>query len=246
MDLAAFLPPFEAQGIDGTSIYVIETKELVALVHDCSTVPYESDDLSTVHRWIEAHNRVLMEAMDKFDCILPFAFNTIIKADHREASQVVKKWLEENEEHLRIRLRQVRGRQEFGIQLMWNRARISASLTENDAEIRKIQDDLDNKPKGMAYLLKQKIDHLVRRIIQQHSEDTFELIHQAIKNSVAEVKIGSNRRGKSDGEWEIIANITCLASTAQWNQIRNRLKELDLADGFSVRLCGPFPPYSFV
>ena len=68
-------------GIEDNKVYTIPFQDISALVHNCPDEPYESKDNEVVKNWVITHEKVIEKAWEKMATVLPFGFDTIIKAD---------------------------------------------------------------------------------------------------------------------------------------------------------------------
>jgi len=231
-------------GIENTEVYTIPYKGLCAVVHNCPTEPYKSEDEEVVKGWVQTHQKVLDAAMEKFDAVLPLGFDTIIKTeDEADPKQVVKDWLRDDFENLREKIDKVKGKQEFGVQIFYDPKVMGEVIAQESEEIQKLKEEMAAQKPGMAYMYKQKVEKAVKEEMEKRAEKYFKDFYGAIKNQVDDIKV---EKVKKDEDRTMFMNLSCLVLKEKAEDLGNELERIDNMDGFSVRFTGPWAVYSFV
>lgn len=231
-------------GIENSEVYTIPYKGLCAVVHNCSTEPYKSEDEEVVKNWVQTHQKVLDAAMEKFDTVLPLGFDTIIKSeDNADPKQVVKDWLKDDLENLREKMDKARGKQEFGVQIFYDPKVMGEVIAQESEEIQKLKEEMAAQKPGMAYMYKQKVEKAVKEEMEKRAEEYFKDFYGAIKNQVDDIKV---EKVKKDEDRTMFMNLSCLVLKEKAEDLGNELERIDNMDGFSVRFTGPWAVYSFV
>lgn len=231
-------------GIDGLEVYTCAHRGVCALVHECSPTPYQSASDDEAAAWVLAHHNVVMTAWERWDTVLPLSFNTIVKGcDHAGAEDNLKAWLADEHDRLTRKLDSVTGKAEYGVQVFWDPKVIARQIADTDAEIKALQEELQAKSRGLAYMYRQRLDRLFKRRVDTRAAEEFEALYQRIARCV-----DSNRVEKpkdiGDGR-QMLMNLSCLVATEGYPVLKAELDEIDTREGFSVRVAGPLPPYSF-
>ena len=140
-------------GIEGSSIYTIPYREISAVVHNCEPRPYESEDKDIVKNWLMTHQKVVEAAWQRFGAILPLTFDAIIIGDEDvNSKENMKKWLQKDYEKLKEKLNKVKGKAEYGIQILWDPNVMVQNLAQQIPEIKSLKEELKSKPPGTAYM----------------------------------------------------------------------------------------------
>jgi len=232
-------------GIDGSRVYAIPYQNICAIVHNSPSKPYESKDDEVVKNWVIKHETVIERAWEKLGTVLPFGFDTIIKADEgKDPEEIVKYWLESDYQSLKEKLDKVRGKAEYAVQVSWDTKVISQLLTEKDEELEKLSEEIKSKPKGAAYMYKQKLEKLLRGKLEREGEKYFKEFYGRIKEYTDEIKI--EKLKKDEEQRQMIMNVSCLADKKDVKALGDELDKINNMEGFFVRFTGPWPPYSFV
>jgi len=230
-------------GIEGSQVYTIPYKDLCAVVHNCPAQPYESKDKKVVESWIIAHEETIETAWKRLGTVLPLGFDTIIKADEEDPEEVVKAWLKEDYQSLEEKLNKVKGQVEYGVQISWDTKIITRELIEKDPELKRLEQEITSKPKGVAYMYKQKLEKLIRGKLEKEAERCFKEFYETIKHCTDEVKV--EKLKKEDEPRQMLMNLSCLADKDD-RTLGGELEKFNNREGFFVRFIGPWPPYSFV
>ena len=232
-------------GIDGSRVYTIPYKDISAVVHDSPAKPYESKNNEVVKNWVIAHEKVVERALEKLGTVLPLGFDTIIKTDdEKDPEEIVTDWLRGDYQSLKEKLDKVKGKAEYGIQVSWNTKIISLILTEKDEELKKLSEEIKSKPKGAAYMYKQKLEKLLRGRLEKEAERYFKDFYGRIKECADEIRM--EKLKKDEEPRQMLMNVSCLADKEDVKVLGDELDKINNMEGFSVRFTGPWPPYSFV
>ncbi len=232
-------------GIESNMVYTIPYKDLCAVVHNCPSEPYKSEDNERVKSWIITHENVIETAWPKFGTVLPFGFDTILSGDGDvNAKKNIKEWLKEDYKRLRQKLDKFRGKAEFGVQIFWIPEKIAEHLPERNKEIEKLKSEINAKSGGFAYMYRQKLEILVRKQMEMEAKKYFTDFYKQIKRNVDEIKVEKTK--KSDEGRQMLMNLSCLLLNDKNKFLGEELEKIDKRKEFFVRFTGPWPPYSFV
>ena len=230
-------------GIEDSQVHTIPYKDLCAVVHNCSGQPYESKDKKIVESWVIAHEETIETAWKRLGTVLPFGFDTIIKADEEDPEEVVKAWLKEDYQSLKEKLNKVKGKVEYGVHISWNTKIITRDLIEKTPELKGLEQEIKSKPKGTAYMYKQKLEKLIRGELEKEAERCFKEFYKRIKPCTDGIKV--EKLKKEDEPGQMLMNLSCLADKDD-KTLGDELEKINNRRGFFVRFTGPWPPYSFV
>ena len=232
-------------GIDGSEVYSLPCQEFSAIIHNCESRPYESDDKDTVKNWIITHQKVVDSAWQKFGTVLPFAFDTIIMGEEGIAPEEnMKKWLQKDSEKLKEKLNKVKGKAEYGVQVLWDPKVMIEKIAQNTPEIKNLKKELKAKPPGTAYMYEQKIKRLLSREMEKKADECFKDFYSRIKKEVSDIHI--DKAKKVDDNLQMLMNLSCLLRKENVEKLGEILAGIKKENGFIVRFTGPWPPYSFV
>lgn len=232
-------------GLEGKKVYSIIYKDIAAVVHDCSSKLYESDDSDELKSWIITHEKAIEAAWGKYGTVLPFGFDTIIIGNKvHSAEKNMKMWLKDDYERLRKKLNKFRGKAEFGVKIFWNPEIVVQAIIKENPEIKKLKEEMKARSRGFAYLSRQKLEMLLRKCLEIEAEKFFNDFYDRIKSLVLEIKVEKIKK-MEDGK-QMLMNLSCLLPQEETKDLGNELEKINNRKEFSVRFTGPWPPYSFV
>lgn len=231
-------------GIEGNEVYTISHKDLCAVVHNCPAGPYKSENEETVKRWVMTHQNVVDKVWGIFGTVLPSGFDTIVKGDEGiTPEENIRKWLEDDYEHLKQKIDKVRGKAEYGIQVCWDPKVVGDEIAETNQEIKKLKEEMESKSKGTAYMIKQKLENAIKKEMEKKADKYFKDFYDRIKKHVDDVRV---EKTKKVGEGQMLMNLSCLVYKDKTSELGEELGKINEMEGVSVRFTGPWPPYSFV
>jgi hypothetical protein len=232
-------------GIESGEVYTIPYKDMCAIVHNCPTKPYKSDDDETVKDWVRTHQKVLDKANERLGTIIPLGFDTIIqpKDNVTDTGQVVRDWLKEDYTRLRATIDRVKGKDEYGIQISYEPKVMSELIAKQSEEVRKIKEEMSSKSPGLAYMYKQKLEKALKSEMERFADDYFKDFYRGIKQYTEESIVEKSK--KLDKDKVMLMNLSCLVAKEKAEGLGNKLERINNMEGFSVHFSGPWPPYSF-
>ncbi len=233
-------------GIEGSEVYTIPYEDISAIVHNCSTKPYQSKDDEIVKNWVNTHEKVLDAAGKRLGIVIPLGFDTILRSkdDDTSPEQVVREWLKEDFERLHTVMRKVEGKDEYGVQISYESKSIIKHISEQSEEIRKIKEEMSTKSPGMAYMYKQKLERTVKTETEQLANGWFSDFYSRIKKHTDDIVVEKTKK-LNNGKMMLL-NVSCLVAKEKVGSLGQELEGINNMDGFSVHFSGPWPPYSFV
>lgn len=230
-------------GIEDNHVYTVSINDIGAVVHRCEAKPYKTADKEKAGEWILTHQYVIDLATKEFGTVLPLTFDTIFKGD----DETVKQWLREEYHQLKTILEKLEGKAEYGVQIFVENDFIKKAPEENE-EIQRLKKQIENKPKGVAYLLQKKLEQKLELERKMWADKHAKNMYHQIKKLVNDVKLDSTKKEVPE-KWkdkQMILNVACLAQKDKIQNLGNMLGEINKREGFAVRFTGPWSPYSFL
>jgi len=232
-------------GIEDSEVCALAYRDISAIVHNCQAHPYESEDADEVKNWVITHQDVVDRAWHMFGTVLPLVFDTIIIGDEgADPKENMIKWLQKDYEKLREKLNKVKGKAEYGVQVLWDPEVIVELIARDTPEIADLREQLKSKPPGTAYMYEQKMKNLLRGEMEKKADEYFNEFYARIKKEVLDVSIGKVRKGEDN--LQMLMNLSCMVVTGGVKKLGLILEEIENEKGFVVRFTGPWPLYSFV
>jgi len=233
-------------GLNGSRVYTIPCNGLCAVVHDCPAEPYQSLDEEIVKGWVVIHQNVVDKAWEAFGSIIPAAFDTIVQGNGAsDPEENMRAWLENDYENLELKMKKVRGNAEFGVQILIDSSTVARRIAEQSPEIMELEEEIKSKPKGLAYMYRQKLEDLLKKQMEKEADRLFNEFYERIKPCVEDIRVEKNKKMDEENK-QMLMNLSCLMPRDKDQRLGDELEIIDAMDGFSVRYTGPWPPYSFV
>ena len=232
-------------GIEESEVYTIPHRDICAAVHNCPAQPYRSDDQEVVKAWVMTHQNVVDTAWERWDTVLPLSFDTIIRGEaEKSAEHSVTDWLKQEYEEIKRKIEKVRGKAEYGVQVFWEPKVIVQSLTWISPEIRRLDEEIKTKPKGLGYMYRQKLGNLIKHEMEATADECFKNFYSRIRKHTDDVRVEKTKKAEPD--LQMIMNLSCLVDRDKYSELGEELGKMNRMRGFAVRFTGPWPPYSFV
>ncbi|MCK4340973.1 MAG: GvpL/GvpF family gas vesicle protein [Phycisphaerae bacterium] len=236
--------PLGPIGLDGQRVYTLASGDLCAVVHDRQAEPYQSEDAQAVEGWALTHQQVVSTATEAFGTVLPMAFNMIVHGDENGgATENLAAWLEEKRDRFTGLLDKLAGKAEYGVQIFWEPKVVTAALIRSMPELRRLRDEARTKPKGLAYMLEQKLAKAARAALEARANQCVENFYAQIRECVDDIRL--DKLKKADNGRQMLLNLPCLMDRSN-GALGRVLDEIQKTEGVSVRFTGPWPPYNFV
>ncbi len=233
-------------GIEGTRVYAIPCGELSAIVHDCNAEPYHSDDHDKVKAWVLTHQKVVDAAWERFGTVIPMGFDTIICGkENVDPKENMKKWMEADYDNLTSKMAKVRNNAEYGVQVFWETNMLAKRISAESVEINRLQEEIRTKPRGIAYMYRQKLEELLKNEMAKNADQCFQEFYEKIKPHTHDLHVEKTKTAEDEGK-QMLLNLSCLLPKDRSQKLGEALEDIDAREGFSVRFTGPWPPYSFV
>lgn len=238
---------FAMEGVEGEPVGVVTDGDLGAVVHPCESL-YDSDDPTTLRRWLLAHQRVTDAAADAFGTPLPVRFDTVLLGD----DEAVGAWLRESRDELRDALDALAGRREYRIEVRRDEDALADRLADGDDRLESLRARIADAGEGTGFLLEKQYDRRLSDLLRRHREEEAEALRARLSEYAEEVRpLGRNRSASllgspaDAGDSSDPIRFAVLAPLDREGDIGSALDEVAAEDGVEVRFSGPWAPYTF-
>lgn len=230
-------------GIEGHEVYVVTYHGLGALVHDSPARPYETRDRERAAGWVLAHHQVVEAAWRRWGTVLPMTFNTLIAPGEVGAQENLLAWLEGEHDALKQKLGSLAGKAEYGVQVFWDTAHFTREVAQTDPDVKSLEEQISSQSRGLAYMYRQRLESLLKKGVEERAALEFKGLYAVLSRCVDNTRIEKTK--VVDGEWPMLLNLSCLLSADRLADLKAEVDRISAMNGLSVRLVGPWPPYSF-
>ena len=234
---------------DDSELEWISVNTLAALASQVPRSTYSEGNLAehlTDATWTAIRamrHETVVEFVAKRATVIPLRFGTIYLERNG-----VEQMLTEKSRELESIIEQLRGREEWGVNVYYDRAVLLNSITSVSPVLRDLVQKAEQAPPGQSYLMQKKIEALkidearaaVNRIVDQ--------IEQTLKTQsddsarVRILKVETTEHG------ELKAKFAFLVKRAAFEEFRDaaeRLAQEHQPAGIRLELTGPWPVYNF-
>lgn len=235
---------FKAKGLDDQSIFNVECKDIMALVHPYKQNSLQGEDTDKIIESAMRHHQVVEDAWKTFGTLIPLRFGSIIQGeDKTKAIQNVKEWLEGIYDHILKRFEDLKDKAEYGIQIFWANDGLMKKVARDHAQIKHMERKIASVPKEVAYIYKDRQKSLLQRYIAKEIVHASRSLLDRVRPHLNDFQIEQITVGETDKR--MLLNISCLLSDEQISILRQTLEKIQTEEGYMPYLSGPWPPYSF-
>jgi len=175
--------------------------------------------------------------------VVPLRFGTIYL--RREN---VARMLEERGAQLRTALARIEGREEWGLNVYVERARLREQVASLSERLREMEDAAAASPPGRAYLLRKKVEAMRDEETRAETRRAAAVIEDGLASAcdgAARLRLHKDEAGEAG---ELAARLAFLVRREGFENFRaaaERLAERYTPLGFRFELTGPWPAYNF-
>ncbi len=230
-------------GIEGREVYVVAHRGLGALVHASPPLAYQATDREIAGAWVLAHHQVVDSAWRRWGTVLPLTFNTIVLPGATGADQSVTAWLDREHEHLQGKLQALAGKAEYGVQVSCDSSHLVEQALAANPDIGKLQEQANSPSRGLAYMYRQQLETVLKRAVEGQALRESAQLYGKLRACADDTRL-EKTKAAGDGQ-TMLLNLSCLVSPERLAGLEMAVQGLRGMAGLSVRMVGPFPPYSF-
>jgi hypothetical protein len=245
LDVSSFPAAIE----DSAKLEWVTANNLAALA---STVPLElyGEEALTEHlseaTWTAVRamrHETVVEYVAKRASVVPLRFGTI----YLERS-TIERMLNEKERELAQIIERLRGREEWGVNVYWDRAMLMTSITEVSPRLRELARQAQEASPGQAYLMQKKIEALRVDEARTAVNEIVDRLEQELTSQADEGKRLRILKVEATEHGELKAKFAFLVKRSQFEEFRaaaERLAQEYASAGVRLELTGPWPAYNF-
>jgi len=236
----------DAEGVDGTRRFGTSTAGGVSAVF--TSVDAEAFSQEAIDRrakdleWIGAigyrHQSVVSELM-KLTALAPLRAFTLFSGE-----ETLRAYLENNRELLGKTLERLDGKQEWTLQIELEPAKWTEALSTRVASLQELHEQIAAAPPGKAFLLRKKLDDEKKRATRIAEDDLVSELEQAVLAKLRCETIAETR-ARREGTFPQINVLLNRDEEALLQELEAELGTRYAAEGVTLALSGPWPPYTF-
>lgn len=184
------------------------------------------------------HQAVVQDVM-KQTAVVPLRAFTLFSSE-----DALRSYLHENADMLRKALDRLDGKQEWTLRVELDPQRWSDALVSRVDSLRDLQQQIDSAAPGKAFLLRKKLDDEKKRASHAAEETLLAEIERAVLDRLRCETVAESRE-RRDGAFPEINVLINRDEEATLQELHAQLTDRYEAEGVTLALTGPWPPYTF-
>ena len=235
---------------DNSRLEWVSVNTLAALTSQVPRAPYSEENLAehlTDATWTAIRamrHETVVEYVAKRATVIPLRFGTI----YLERSGVEQMLTEKSTELASI-IEQLRGREEWGVNVFVDRAVLLSSITSVSPVLRELVQQAEQAPPGQSYLMQKKIEALKVDEARKAVNTIADRIETRLKDQSDDARRLRILKVETTEHGELKAKFAFLVKRAGFEEFKDaaeRLAQEHQAAGVRIELTGPWPAYNFL
>ncbi|HEY0375823.1 MAG TPA: GvpL/GvpF family gas vesicle protein [Pyrinomonadaceae bacterium] len=189
------------------------------------------------------HEKVV-EHFSRRASVVPLRFGTIYLEGEN-----VELMMEERRDELLAIVERLRGREEWGVNVYSDRARLTEVIVSLSPRLREMSEQAARVSPGQSYLMRKKIDSMREAEARAETKRVAATIEQELLSAAATASARLRVLKDEGGEQgEVAAKLAFLVERGRFTEFRaaaERLAQEYEGAGFKLELTGPWPAYNF-
>jgi len=231
------------------ALELIAQEDLAAVVSPVPLSDYGEDALQqhlTEATWTAVramrHEKVV-EHFSRRTSVVPLRFGTIYLERAR-----VEQMLSERGAELRAIIERLRGREEWGLNIYSDRAKLLENIATLSPSLRELSESADAATPGQSYLIRKKIDTMRASVAREETKRVAAKVERELSKIGDDVRHLRVLRDEATEHGELAAKFAFLVDRNRFDEFRSaaeRVAEDYTSAGFRLELTGPWPAYNF-
>jgi len=240
------------QGVDPAyPVYSLRYEDIGAIVSRVSLEEFSQEAIQANLRdmkWLEAgvaaHQRTL-DAVSACRSVIPMKFCTIYQSKDAILQMMARHYPEFADDLARLK-----GKEEWGVKVYCDSRVLSERIAAGSERVKKLEAEAREKPRGVAYFLKKKVDETVADEAERATDECAQHSHQRLSRLAEEAVMNPLQDKEATGRGEeMVLNGVFLVDKEKVEAFRAEAGSLgeEYGDlGFSYETTGPWQPYNFI
>jgi hypothetical protein len=238
--------PERVEAIDGSDrIDVVTSDELAAFVTPVDDVDFSQgviDARAKDVEWLGSigyRHQSVMNALMHGGTIIPLRAFTLFASD-----ESLRRHLENARARLSNLLDRLDGKQEWTLRIEFDPQLWSDALVRRVGSLRALSDEIAGSSSGKAFLLRKKLDDEKKRASREAEQQVMSEVERGVLEKLACDTVAETRQQRS-GAFPQINVLIDRDEEARLEELRDELARRYAAEGVTLALTGPWPPYTF-
>jgi len=238
--------PERVEAIDGADrIDAVTAGELAAFVTPVDDVDFSQgviDARAKDVEWLGAigyRHQSVMNALMHGGTIIPLRAFTLFASE-----ESLRRHLENERRRFLKLLDRLDGKQEWTLRIEFDPQLWSEALVRRVGSLRALSDEIAAASSGKAFLLRKKLDDEKKRASREAEQQVMSEVERDVLEKLACDTVAETRQQRS-GAFPQINVLIDRDEEARLEELRDELARRYAAEGVTLALTGPWPPYTF-
>jgi hypothetical protein len=238
--------PERVEAIDGSDVIdVVTAGELAAFVTPVDDVDFSQgviDARAKDVEWLGAigyRHQSVMNALMHGGTIIPLRAFTLFASD-----ESLRRHLENEHAQFAKLLETLDGKQEWTLRIEFDPQLWSEALVRRVDSLRALSDQIASASEGKAFLLRKKLDDEKKKASREAEQQVMSEVERDVMGKLACDTVAETRQQRS-GAFPQINVLIDRDEEARLEELRHELARRYAAEGVTLALTGPWPPYTF-
>jgi hypothetical protein len=238
--------PERAETIDGSDVIdVVKTGKFAAFVTPVDDVDFSQSVIDARAKdveWLGAigyRHQSVMNALMHGGTIIPLRAFTLFASEG-----TLRRHLEDDGPRFAKLLDRLDGKQEWTLRIEFDPQLWSEALERRVDSLRALSEEIASASEGKAFLLRKKLDDEKKKASREAEQQVMAEIESAVMDKLACDTVAETRQQRS-GAFPQINVLLERDEEARLEELRDDLAARYAADGVTLALTGPWPPYTF-
>jgi hypothetical protein len=238
--------PERVEAIDGSDVIeVVTAGELAAFVTPVDDVDFSQgviDARAKDVEWLGAigyRHQSVMSALMHGGTIIPLRAFTLFASD-----ESLRRHLDDERARFTKLLDRLDGKQEWTLRVEFDPQLWSEALVRRVESLRALSEEIASASSGKAFLLRKKLDDEKKKASKEAEQQVMAEVERAVMDKLACDTVAETRQQRS-GAFPQINVLLERDEEARLQELRDDLAARYAAEGVTLALTGPWPPYTF-
>jgi hypothetical protein len=238
--------PEGVEAIDGSDrVEAVISSELTAFLTAVDDVDFSQvviDARAKDVEWLGAigyRHQSVMNTLMHGGTIIPLRAFTLFASE-----ETLRRHLDEQRRQFAALLDRLDGKQEWTLRIEFDPQLWSEALVRRVDSLRALSDDIANAAAGKAFLLRKKLDEEKKRASREAEQQVMSEVERAVLEKLACDSVAETRQQRS-GAFPQINVLLDRDEEVRLEELRDDLGRRYAAEGVTLALTGPWPPYTF-
>ena len=226
-------------------VLAVESGPLAAFYSRVGEAEYSQEAIDARSKdveWLGAigyQHQSVMNSLMKGGTIIPLRAFTLFATEPR-----LREHLDAERAQFLEMLERLDGKQEWTLRIEFDPEQWSRAIVQRVASLRALSDETANASEGKAFLLRKKLDDQKKQASREAEQQVVSEVEKEVLAKLRCDTVAETRQQRS-GAFPQIDVLINRDEEARLEELRQDLERRYAAEGVSIALTGPWPPYTF-